>query len=86
MVRKMMPTIITGTDVVTYHGFAPPMFGAWTQMLLGAPPYKYPIGGPRIIYNLDRLVHSITSLIWVQVFLYPADLSELYNKRNFLSI
>lgn len=46
-----MPTIITGTDVVTYHGFAPPMFGAWTQMLLGAPPYKYHIGGTT--YNIQ---------------------------------
>jgi hypothetical protein len=41
----MMPTIFTGPGGVTYQGFAPPMYGAWNQGLLGAPPYHYLIGG-----------------------------------------
>lgn len=41
----MIPTIFTGGNGVTYQGFAPPMYGAWNQALLGVAPYHYLIGG-----------------------------------------
>lgn len=48
----MLPTIITGTNGVTYQGFPPPMSGAWTQPLLGTAPYHYLIGGTT--YNIQQ--------------------------------
>jgi hypothetical protein len=47
VVIKLIPLIITGQHGVTYNGFAPPMFGAWTQPFHGVSPYHYLIGGTK---------------------------------------
>jgi hypothetical protein len=42
-----MSLIITGVSGVAYHGFPPPVYGAWTQILHGAAPYHYIVGGTK---------------------------------------
>jgi hypothetical protein len=43
----MMPLIVTGPHGVTYHGFPPPVYGAWTQVMLGSAPHYYEISGTK---------------------------------------
>lgn len=40
-----MPTIITGTDGVIYHGYGRPFFGPWAQSIKGNNPFYISFGG-----------------------------------------
>ncbi|WP_456276651.1 hypothetical protein [Bacillus sp. AK128] len=48
----MRGVVITGMNGVTYHGFPPHSLGAWSQPILGSPPYHYyVVGGTQ--YNIN---------------------------------
>ena len=52
-----MYSITTGIHGATYHGFPPPIYGAWNQIFLGSYPHHFHIGG--INYPIKPRPHSI---------------------------